>query len=91
MMVFRESDTIAERVYINVIPAGRLLPGSRFRLYCFLFLVIVSDVQTVDPRDPSCPFLRSRWRVLQLLFGPLLGSGYYHLLSDLWLPFALGR
>jgi hypothetical protein len=58
-------------------------PGLFSSSCCFLFLVVISDVQAVDPRDPFHPFLRSRWRVLQLLFGPLLGSGYYHLLSGL--------
>jgi hypothetical protein len=60
-------------------------------LYRFLFLIVITDIQAVDSRDPSCPFLRSWWRVLQLLLCPLLGSGYYHLLSGLWLVLALGR
>jgi hypothetical protein len=60
-------------------------------LYRFLFLIVITDIQAVDSRDPSCPFLRSWWRVLELLFGPLLGSGNYHLLSGLRLPFAVGR
>ena len=59
--------------------------------YRFLFLIVITDIQTVDSRDPSCPFLRSWWRVLQLLLCPLLGSGYYHLLSGLWLVLALSR
>lgn len=77
--------------------AGERDPGASSRrghvpvLYRFLFLIVITDVQAVDPRDPFRPFLRSRRRVLELLFGPLLGSGYYHLLSVLRLLFALGR
>src|SRR6266704_6173545 len=71
-------------------PGQGISPGSRFCLCTFL-LVVIAYVQTVDPRDLSCPFLRSRRRVLQLLFGPLLGSGYYHLLSGLYFLFAFGR
>ena len=72
-------------------PGGISRRGHVLVLYCFLFLIVITDIQAVDSRDPSCPFLRSWWRVLQLLLGPLLGSGYYHLLSGLWLLLALGR
>jgi hypothetical protein len=47
-------------------PGQGISPGSRFFLCTFL-LVVIAYVQAVDPRDLSCPFLRSRWRVLQLL------------------------
>ena len=74
----RDPGAIARRGHVSV-------------LYCFLFLIVITDIQAVDSRNPSCPFLRSWWRVLQLLLCPLLGSGYYHLLSGLWLVLALGR
>jgi hypothetical protein len=70
-------------------------PGFRFFLghvvILHLFLFLVADVEAVDSRDPLCLFLRSRRRVLQLFFRPLLRSGYYHLLSGLCFPCALGR
>jgi len=65
--------------------------GVKSFLHRFLFAVVVADVQAINLRDPLCPFLRSRWRVLQLLFCPLLGSGYYHLLSGLCFLLAFRR
>lgn len=62
-------------------PAANSCRGQVLDLSCLLFLIVLSDVQAVDPRYPFHPFFRSRWRVLELFFGPLFGSGYYHLLS----------
>ena len=52
-------------------------PGAEARSFIASqdFRIFTTDVQAVDPRDPFRPFLRflrSRGRVLQLLFRPLL-------------------
>lgn len=68
------------------------VPGP---LRCSVVLCVIfgglPDVKAPDARYLPRPFLRSRGRVLELLFRPLLGSGNYHLPSLLRLRFAFSR
>lgn len=39
-------------------------------------VAVFRKLDSIDPSDAPCPFLRARWRVLHLLGGPLLGRRY---------------